>query len=119
MCRKYRFHQYRRSCTFFWFHMSCRMPTASSIKLADVSGDNILDVEPLEAINMELDEIDDAPVNSWLYDHKPLLGTKFINGQTYRKVCSVYVCLCVFRARERGRGGVVAPPLSISIPASL
>ncbi|KAJ1942065.1 Pre-mRNA-processing-splicing factor 8, partial [Linderina macrospora] len=35
-------------------------------------GDNLLDVEPLEAIQMELDEDDDAPVLNWLYDNKPL-----------------------------------------------
>ncbi|CAK4687762.1 hypothetical protein LEN26_018253 [Aphanomyces euteiches] len=48
-------------------------------------GDNILDVEPSEAINMELDEEDDAPVIQWLYDPKPLINTKFINGPSYRK----------------------------------
>ncbi len=37
--------------------------------------DNILDVEPLEAIQMELDEEEDAPVYEWFYDHKPLVGT--------------------------------------------
>ncbi|ORX74619.1 Prp-8-prov protein [Linderina pennispora] len=35
-------------------------------------GDNLLDVEPLEAIQMELDEEDDAPVINWLYDNMPL-----------------------------------------------
>ncbi|KAJ3106936.1 Pre-mRNA-processing-splicing factor 8, partial [Phlyctochytrium planicorne] len=48
-------------------------------------GDNILDVEPLEAIQMDLDEDEDRPVYEWLYDHKPLLYTKMINGTTYRK----------------------------------
>ena len=47
--------------------------------------DNILDVEPLESINMELDPEDDEAVYDWFYDHKPLLGTKFVNGPTYRK----------------------------------
>ena len=36
--------------------------------------DNILDVEPLEAIHMDLDQEDDAAVFDWFYDHKPLLG---------------------------------------------
>lgn len=36
--------------------------------------DNILDVEPLEAIHMDLDQEDDAAVFEWFYDHKPLLG---------------------------------------------
>jgi len=48
-------------------------------------GDNILDVEPLEGIQMELDEDEDAPVISWLYDgHKPLQYTKLVNGPSYR-----------------------------------
>jgi pre-mRNA-processing factor 8 len=49
-------------------------------------GDNILDVEPLEAIQMELDEDEDEAVLEWLYDgHKPLQHTKFVNGLSYRK----------------------------------
>lgn len=48
-------------------------------------GDNLVDVEPLEAIQMELDEEEDAAVHEWFYDHKPLVGTKFINGSTYRR----------------------------------
>lgn len=35
-------------------------------------GDNILDVEPLDAIQMELDVEDDAAVINWLYDNRPL-----------------------------------------------
>lgn len=34
--------------------------------------DNILDVEPLEAIQLELDPEEDAPVLDWFYDHQPL-----------------------------------------------
>ena len=48
-------------------------------------GDNILDVEPLEAIQMELDEEEDAAVYDWFYDHKPLVDTKFICGSSYKK----------------------------------
>ncbi|CAG8523670.1 4130_t:CDS:2 [Ambispora gerdemannii] len=48
-------------------------------------GDNILDVEPLEAIQMELEEDEDKPVYEWLYDHRPLMDTKFVNGPTYRR----------------------------------
>jgi pre-mRNA-processing factor 8 len=47
--------------------------------------DNILDVEPLEAVHMELDPEDDAAVYDWFYDHKPLLGTPHMNGSSYRK----------------------------------
>ncbi|KAI9009393.1 pre-mRNA-processing-splicing factor 8 [Phycomyces nitens] len=48
-------------------------------------GDNIMDVEPLEAIQMEMDEEEDAAVCEWFYDPKPLLDTKHVNGSTYRK----------------------------------
>lgn len=34
------------------------------------AGDNVLDVEPLEPINMELDDEDDLPVLDWFYDSK-------------------------------------------------
>ena len=47
--------------------------------------DNILNVEPLQAIQMELDAEEDKPVYEWLYDHKPLVGTKYVNGSTYRR----------------------------------
>lgn len=40
--------------------------------------DNVLDVEPLEAIQMELDPEEDAAVSKWFYDHKPLVGTKCV-----------------------------------------
>ncbi|PXF50127.1 Pre-mRNA-processing-splicing factor 8 [Gracilariopsis chorda] len=47
--------------------------------------DNILDVEPLEAIQMELEtDGEDAPVSEWFYDHKPLSFTPFTNGPSYR-----------------------------------
>lgn len=47
--------------------------------------DNILDVEPLEPIQMELDPEEDGAVAEWFYDHKPLATTRFVNGPTYRK----------------------------------
>lgn len=47
-------------------------------------GDNILDIEPLQPIRMELDSEEDSQIHSWFYDHKPLLGTKHINGPSYR-----------------------------------
>lgn len=37
--------------------------------------DNILDVEPLEAIQMELDPEEDASCAEWLYEHQPLKET--------------------------------------------
>jgi len=47
-------------------------------------GDNLLDVEPLEAIRMDLDEQEDDAVIDWFYEHKPLRDTKFVNGTSYK-----------------------------------
>lgn len=47
--------------------------------------ENIEDVEPLEPIQMELDETEDAAVYEWFYDHKPLLDTPHVNGSSYKK----------------------------------
>ncbi|CEM02373.1 unnamed protein product [Vitrella brassicaformis CCMP3155] len=49
-------------------------------------GDNVADVEPLEPIQMKLDEDEDAAVIDWFYDHQPLKYDKnHVNGPTYRK----------------------------------
>ena len=43
-------------------------------------------VEPLEAIQMELDEDEDEAVLDWLYDgSKPLQHSRYVNGVSYRK----------------------------------
>ncbi|OWM69620.1 pre-mRNA-processing-splicing factor 8A [Punica granatum] len=47
--------------------------------------DNLLDVDPLEAIQLELDPEEDSAVHTWFYDHKPLVKTKLINGPSYRR----------------------------------
>ncbi|BAE60072.1 NUC071 domain-containing protein [Aspergillus flavus] len=47
--------------------------------------ENIEDVEPLEPIQMELDENEDSPVYEWFYDHRPLLDTPHVNGPSYKK----------------------------------
>ena len=48
-------------------------------------GDNVLDVEPLEAIQMDLDDEEDAPIAEWFYDHKPLMDDLMIvNGPSYK-----------------------------------
>lgn len=47
--------------------------------------DNILDVPPLEPIQMELDSQEDAEVAEWLYDHNPLSRTRMVNGSSYRR----------------------------------
>ncbi|OJJ51308.1 hypothetical protein ASPZODRAFT_107783 [Penicilliopsis zonata CBS 506.65] len=47
--------------------------------------ENIEDVEPLEPIQMELDENEDTAVYEWFYDHRPLLDTPHVNGPSYRE----------------------------------
>ena len=47
--------------------------------------ENIEDVEPLEPIQMELDDIEDSPVVEWFYEHRPLLDTPHVNGPSYKE----------------------------------
>ena len=47
--------------------------------------ENIEDVEPLEPIQLELDEDEDGPVYEWFYDHKALVDTSHINGPSYKQ----------------------------------
>ena len=47
-------------------------------------GENILDVEPLDALEMMLDPEDDGPVADWFYAARPLEDTQQVDGQ-YRK----------------------------------
>ena len=46
--------------------------------------ENIEDVEPLEPIQMELDEAEDGSVFEWFYEHRPLLDTPHVNGPSYK-----------------------------------
>lgn len=50
--------------------------------------DNVLDVEPLEAIQMDLDDEEDSSVCEWFYDHRPLVGTKY----------GINMCMCINHA---------------------
>jgi pre-mRNA-processing factor 8 len=47
-------------------------------------GDNILSIEPLDPIQMQLDEEEDNSVYDFFYDHQPLRFSKFVNGPSYR-----------------------------------
>ncbi|GAA94310.1 uncharacterized protein L969DRAFT_90018 [Mixia osmundae IAM 14324] len=48
-------------------------------------GDNIIDVEPLEAIQLELDPEEDGPIIDWFYDDKPLVDDpSHVNGPSYK-----------------------------------
>ncbi|KAJ8111275.1 hypothetical protein ONZ43_g5660 [Nemania bipapillata] len=46
--------------------------------------ENLEDVEPLQPIQMELDEDEDNAVYEWFYDHRPLLDTEHVNGPSYK-----------------------------------
>ncbi|KAJ6441645.1 pre-mRNA processing splicing factor 8 [Purpureocillium lavendulum] len=46
--------------------------------------ENIEDVEPLEPIQMELNEEEDEAIYEWFYDHRPLLDTQHVNGPSYK-----------------------------------
>ncbi|KAF5136552.1 Pre-mRNA-processing-splicing factor 8 [Metarhizium anisopliae] len=46
--------------------------------------ENIEDVEPLEPIQMELNDEEDEAVYEWFYDHRPLLDTSHVNGASYK-----------------------------------
>ena len=48
-------------------------------------GENILDIEPVEGIQMELDPDEDEPVYEWFYDHQPLKRSKLVNGPSYKR----------------------------------
>ncbi|CAO2649704.1 Nn.00g009960.m01.CDS01 [Neocucurbitaria sp. VM-36] len=47
--------------------------------------ENIEDVEPLEPIQLELDEDEDGPVYEWFYEHRALLDTPHVNGPSYEE----------------------------------
>lgn len=46
--------------------------------------ENIEDVEPLEPIQLELDENEDGPVFDWFYEHRPLIESSHVNGPSYK-----------------------------------
>ncbi|KAF1816542.1 pre-mRNA processing splicing factor 8 [Eremomyces bilateralis CBS 781.70] len=46
--------------------------------------ENIEGVEPLEPIQLELDEVEDSAVYDWFYEHQPLSDTPHVNGPSYK-----------------------------------
>ncbi|KAL1866172.1 pre-mRNA-splicing factor 8 [Diaporthe australafricana] len=46
--------------------------------------ENLEDVDPLEPVQMELDEEDDEAIQEWFYDHRPLDDTSHVNGPSYK-----------------------------------
>jgi len=48
-------------------------------------GDNLLESDPLEAIQLDLDADEDQPIIDWFYDHKPLSEDLLkVNGPSYK-----------------------------------
>ena len=47
-------------------------------------GDNVLDVDPLEAIQLDFDSDEDGAILDWFYDPKPLIDTSSVNGSSYK-----------------------------------
>ena len=47
-------------------------------------GENVLNMEPLDPIQMELDEDEDNNVFDWFYDHEPLKHSSMVKGPSYR-----------------------------------
>ncbi|KAJ0104391.1 pre-mrna processing splicing factor 8 [Diaporthe amygdali] len=46
--------------------------------------ENLEDVDPLEPVQMELDDEDDEAILEWFYDHRPLDDTPHVNGPSYK-----------------------------------
>ncbi|SCU81555.1 LAME_0B07646g1_1 [Lachancea meyersii CBS 8951] len=47
--------------------------------------EHVQHIEPLDAINLQLDEIDDAALRDWFFDSRPLLESKEnVNGSSYK-----------------------------------
>ncbi len=47
-------------------------------------GDNVLDVDPLDSIQLDLNEEEDSAIIDWFYDPKPLIDTPSVNGLSYK-----------------------------------
>ena len=63
----------------------CRFPPFDDEEPPLDYADNVLDVEPLEAIQIELDDDEDKAIRDWFYDHKPLADSRYMNGTSYKK----------------------------------
>eukprot|EP00668_Euglena_longa_P001742 GGOE01002052.1.p1 GENE.GGOE01002052.1~~GGOE01002052.1.p1 ORF type:complete len:2392 (-),score=761.77 GGOE01002052.1:208-7383(-) len=52
-------------------------------------GDNLLDIEPLEPIQMELNDEEDDAVFNWFYDHRPTVEGQKLDGRKWRLSLSI------------------------------
>ena len=66
----------RREKRDHWHFKRMRFPPFDDEEPPVDYADIVLNVEPLEAIQMKLDPYEDVPVCKWFYDHKPLVGSK-------------------------------------------
>lgn len=73
--------------------------------------DNILDVEPLEAVQMDLDDTgEDAAVADWFYDHMPMLDTEFVSGGSYRSYrLNLPIMVTLYRLASQLLSDIVDP----------
>ena len=67
MCRE------KRDCRHF---KRMRFPPFDDDEPPLDNADNVMDVETLEAMQIERDPDEDASVCKWFYDRKPLVGSK-------------------------------------------
>ena len=58
--------------------------------------ENVLDVEPLEAIQIELNAEEDQSIAEWFYDHKPLVGTKYVYIQLLFSIIEINLLILRF-----------------------
>lgn len=65
--------------------------------------DNILDVEPLEPIQMELHPDEEGTVREWFYDHKPLAKTRL----NYIQVLKLFLFIDLLMVRHIVNGLLV------------
>ena len=75
-------------------------------------GENVLGVEPQDAIRMALDPDDDAAVIDWFYQNKPLIDhvNNFVNGNSYKKWrLNIPIMSNLYRLAERLLSDIVDP----------
>ena len=72
-------------------------------------GDNLLDVEPLEAIQIELDEVEDASIADWFYEHKGLIDTVHCTSSFREYKFNLSVMSCLYRYARQLLSDLVDP----------
>ena len=58
-------------------------------------GDSVLSMDPLEAIQLDLEDAEDAPIIEWFYDpHTPITSVAMLEGQSADIVSLLPLPLC-------------------------